>query len=183
MHSNAIPFSNARVLFVFVSKPIQQDSPFAAVKFETKGVTSRNAPLKHFELVLVDAPELASFASTSDPHSFAEHLNCLPTDSAGCAFENLGGDAMLVAPKAWNDATSVNVYGHLVAFIRGAPDRQVSQLWTLAARTFLERLTSVTEDVDKSVWFSTSGDGVAWLHFRLDERPKYYKYQPFAQET
>jgi hypothetical protein len=37
----------------------------------------------------------------------------------------------------------------------------------------------------KPVWFSTSGMcmGVAWLFFRLDERPKYYTYRAFAEET
>ena len=35
----------------------------------------------------------------------------------------------------------------------------------------------------KPVWLSTSGMGVAWLHFRLDQRPKYYTYRAFAEET
>ena len=30
------------------------------------------------------------------------------------------------------------------------------------------------------VWMSTSGAGVSWLHIRLDSRPKYYQYRPFA---
>ena len=29
------------------------------------------------------------------------------------------------------------------------------------------------------VWVSTAGAGVSWLHVRLDDRPKYYGYQPY----
>jgi hypothetical protein len=29
------------------------------------------------------------------------------------------------------------------------------------------------------LWLSTSGLGVAWLHVRLDERPKYYTHAPY----
>jgi len=28
-------------------------------------------------------------------------------------------------------------------------------------------------------WLSTSGLGIAWLHVRLDERPKYYTHAPY----
>jgi hypothetical protein len=28
-------------------------------------------------------------------------------------------------------------------------------------------------------WISTAGDGVAWLHGRVDRRPKYYRYAPY----
>jgi hypothetical protein len=30
------------------------------------------------------------------------------------------------------------------------------------------------------IWLSTAGMGVAWLHIRLDERPKYYSHKPYA---
>ncbi len=29
------------------------------------------------------------------------------------------------------------------------------------------------------LWLSTAGGGVAWLHVRLDSRPKYYGYSPY----
>jgi hypothetical protein len=31
------------------------------------------------------------------------------------------------------------------------------------------------------VWLSTAGAGVAWLHVRLDDRPKYYGHGPYRQ--
>jgi hypothetical protein len=36
---------------------------------------------------------------------------------------------------------------------------------------------------NKPVWLSTAGAGVAWLHIRLDDRPKYYGYTPFRAFT
>jgi NADH:ubiquinone oxidoreductase subunit len=32
---------------------------------------------------------------------------------------------------------------------------------------------------EQPVWLSTAGMGVAWLHVRLDDRPKYYGYSPY----
>jgi hypothetical protein len=31
----------------------------------------------------------------------------------------------------------------------------------------------------KVVWLSTAGAGVSWLHVRLDDRPKYYQFEPY----
>ena len=39
-------------------------------------------------------------------------------------------------------------------------------------------LSGTSED---PVWVSTNGDGVAWLHVRIDERPKYYAYAPYRK--
>jgi len=35
---------------------------------------------------------------------------------------------------------------------------------------------------DRPLWVSTSGLGVAWLHVRLDARPKYYQYTPYREQ-
>lgn len=31
------------------------------------------------------------------------------------------------------------------------------------------------------IWLNTAGGGVAWLHIRLDHRPKYYRYLPYKK--
>lgn len=31
----------------------------------------------------------------------------------------------------------------------------------------------------KPVWLNTAGGGVPWLHIRLDDQPKYYRYQAY----
>ena len=155
---------------------IIRDSEYKAVFFEQKGCTFQNWDTKQFEFVLVDAPHLKSFAEfRPDPQAFAEHLACSGS-SSGCAFNNLRGDARLIAPKALND--NHVAYSHLAAFCRQAPADQVAQVWQLAAQEYQQRVKNSLE----TVWFSTSGTGIAWLHFRLDSRPKYYQYKPFKVE-
>jgi len=87
-------------------------------------------------------------------------------------FPNLGGDAVLIAPCPRGH---VDAYPHLAAFLRQGEKDQIRKLWQVAAETLLDRLS------DTPVWLSTAGIGVAWLHLRLDTRPKYYRYRPYAE--
>jgi hypothetical protein len=157
---------------------IIQEVPFKAVFFETKGCHQSNWKSKQFEFVLVDAPSLYSFAeSNPDPHAFSEYLSNCRFD--GCTFPNLGGDSQLIAPKAIEKSNRLVQYSHLAAFCRQGPANQVENLWKLAAQEYQGQVESFPT---RTVWFSTSGTGVAWLHFRLDQRPKYYQYQTFKSE-
>jgi hypothetical protein len=215
---------------------VLRQSPFAAFFFETKGVSADTAASVPFEFVLVDAPQLADFiGNKADPAAFSnqfESKKCA-VQSIGCQFQNLSGDAVLVAPKPIVSSSSLASagsavdtavmsnkraqqqllpYAHLANFVRQAPAHQVTALWQMAASAYLEALEldkNNNEDdsigstgsrnaklipnfkkrqrknsgAAKPVWFSTSGMGVAWLHFRLDRRPKYYTYRAFAVET
>ena len=160
---------------------IIRNSPFQAVFFETKGCHDSNWQTKHFEFVLVDAPHLRPFAESSpDPLAFAEYMTASCCNSSeGCAFPNMSGDAQLIAPCAADASHNHVAYSHLAAFCRQAPASQVSRVWQLAAKEYQDR---VNNSRSKSVWLSTSGMGIAWLHFRLDSRPKYYQYKPFQSE-
>ena len=135
--------------------------------WETKGATFQSAQISDFEFVVMDAPRLAE--SSPDPNAFSEYLQTC--SASACAFSNLGGDAILVAPVQQADTAA---YSHLGKFVREAPVDQVRELWQVTAQTYLERLK-----VEKPVWLSTEGSGVPWLHVRLDDRPKYYKYAPY----
>lgn len=158
-------------------------APYKAFFFETKGASPLTAPTKQFEFVLVNSPDLYRFCeSRPDPHAFSEHLNCLPRDATACSFRNLGGDAVLIAPRPAENNNDVKVYTHLAAFLRGASMKQITDLWKFAATEYQKRLDSSTNGNRETVWFSTSGLGIAWLHLRLDSQPKYYQYRPFARE-
>jgi hypothetical protein len=105
---------------------------------------------------------------------------------AACAFTNLGGDARLVVPNDWSTTTPTskdqqNRYGHVAAFVRGAPTEQIVQVWRTVAETLKEELLDGLRPSQKPLWLSTAGTGVAWLHFRLDSLPKYYLYRPFQE--
>jgi hypothetical protein len=161
----------------FVS--ILSNANMDAFFFETKGVTYSTASEKAFEFVLVESTYLYKFADVEqDPLIFGEHFaQC--TDAFGCVFPSLGGDSMLIAPKP-TAGMGGNVYGHLAAFVRRAPKDQVIQFWKLVMETYLRRIDEIDPEM---VWLSTDGTGVAWLHIRLDPRPKYYDYTPFANGT
>ena len=120
---------------------------------------------------------MANFASIADSHAFAEYLNAC--EGIGCVFTNLGGDATLIAPKKMNKSTA-EMYGHVAAFIRRAPQYQIVGMWRLVAQFFVKRLNE--KNNPKPVWLSTAGTGIAWLHFRFDLRPKYYQYRPFKTD-
>jgi len=172
---------------------ILKDAPFKAYRFETPGVSPETVSTKNFEFAVVDDLNLYYFAATPRPVYFEEHLSSPSCDgpndgpSAGCVFQNLGGDATLVAPRDWSPKASPGMYsscyGHLANFVRGAPELQVLNMWKILGKLLTEKLLtpSTTEISKKPLWFSTAGTGVPYLHFRLDNRPKYYHYDPFKE--
>jgi len=134
-------------------------APFKAFRWETPPVT-RTRLDRPFECTIVDAPTLAH---TADRTAFAPHFS---PHTPVVAFPNLGNDAVMVVPCPLDP--DLACYAHLAAFVRTAPADQRDALWTLVGDRVEQRLS------DRPVWLSTAGAGVAWLHVRLDDRPKYY---------
>jgi hypothetical protein len=141
------------------------DAPFAAFRWETPPITTATAS-RPFEFVLLDSPGLAREA---DAGAFAEHFGGAAQDGV-VEFSNLGNDAIMIVPCPGD---TLSAYCHLAAFVREAPEPQKHALWAMVGAAMQRRLSS------KSVWLSTAGAGVAWLHVRLDDRPKYYGYAPY----
>jgi len=120
------------------------------------------------EFVLIDAPGIARMPP--EPEPFAAHFASAEDDIA--VFPNLGGDALLVVPCP---RAAADVYPHFATFLRRAPASQRRSLWRRTATAVLEWIG------DTPIWLSTAGGGVAWLHLRIDSRPKYYSYRPYAE--
>lgn len=139
-----------------------QQSPFAAFRWETPPLNSANAE-RAFEFVLLQCNALER---PVDRSAFARHF----TDEEVVTFQNLSGDAVLIAPCP---TVTDSIYGHLASFLRHAPEVQVDQLWKTVGATTRSLIR------EQTVWLSTAGMGVAWLHVRLDSSPKYYGYQPY----
>lgn len=140
------------------------DAPFEAYFWETPPMTLATAA-RTFEFVLVDSLALA--ALPPDPDAFAGHFKAA---EAVATFPNLGGDAVLVAPAPLGQPAT---YTHLAAFTRQAPIGHQHALWQAVGTAVTKRLSAAP------LWLSTSGLGIAWLHVRLDQRPKYYTYAPY----
>jgi len=126
-----------------------------------------------FECAFVESPMLARVVADASP--FAEPFAQSAPAAAIATFENLGRDALLVAPKPLADAA---VYPHLATFLRHGPAEQIDALWQQVAHAVQARLIE-----HSPLWLSTAGLGVHWLHVRLDDRPKYYRYSPYTALT
>lgn len=141
-------------------------APYDCYRWETPPVAASTLN-RAFEFVLVDAPEINL---PPDPSPFQRYFPA--ADQGVVTFENLGGDAQMVVPSALSEP---DAYPHIAAFIRKAPAQQIDALWRAVGVAVTARIS------DKLLWLNTAGGGVAWLHVRLDSRPKYYAYRPFAQ--
>ncbi|QEH35326.1 hypothetical protein OJF2_38770 [Aquisphaera giovannonii] len=141
--------------------------PFAAFRWETPAVTAATSS-RAFEFVALDDPGLARRPA---PDAFGDRFRAAGGEEV-LAFPNLGRDAILVVPAP---VAAPSAYGHLAAFVREAPERQRDELWRSVGEALAGRLG------ERPVWLSTAGAGVAWLHVRLDDRPKYYGYGPYRQ--
>ena len=143
-------------------------SLYAAFRWETPAVTA-DTVTRPFEFVLLDSPGLER---RSDPEAFAEHFGGAEDDVA--VFPNLGRDTILIVPCPVADWSA---YGHVAAFVRKAPKAQQDALWRTVGEQMARRVGA------NAVWLSTAGAGVPWLHVRLDNRPKYYRFAPYREHA
>lgn len=140
--------------------------PAAAFAWECRPCSRPKCDVDYRHVVV----EVAALAgAVADPRPFSGHFDAgEPT----ATFDNLGGDARLVAPAPI--ASGVD-YAHLASFLRTAPAAQIDALWKAVGDAVSDRWSAS----DAPLWVSTAGLGVSWLHVRLDSRPKYYRHAPF----
>jgi hypothetical protein len=171
---NGTPLSSLRTLELLASDErfahwftsIIATSPYQAVYWELPPLCASTLD-STAEFVLIDAPGLARMAA--DPRPFSQHFDRQADDDV-IVFPNLGGDALLVVPVPREPMSACT---HLAEFVRHAPGAQVRALWRTLSETAIRRISA------EPVWLSTAGDAVAWLHLRLDTRPKYYHHRPY----
>ena len=142
------------------------DAPFACFRWETPVLTSATIG-RPFVCVVVDSPGIDLPAERAP---FDEHFQ-VDDGALVRTFANLGGDAVLVVPTPMSEDEA---YPHVAAFCRRAPEVQRLALWHAVGEAVRGRVGS------RPVWLSTAGGGVAWLHVRLDDRPKYYAHRPYT---
>ncbi len=56
---------------------------------------------------------------------------------------------------------------------------QIDSFWQTVASEALGELAGCRR---RRLWLSTAGQGVAWLHFRIEGTPKYYSYGRYRDE-
>ncbi|MGH9773099.1 MAG: DUF6940 family protein [Candidatus Acidiferrales bacterium] len=142
--------------------------PFEAFRWEMPPVTRSNVD-RTFECVVLESPELLC---PPELHAFDAQFNGRRAPEV-LGFPNLGNDAFMVVPCP---GTPLSAYAHLGAFVRHAPEEQRDQLWRKVGEALDARIGTAP------IWLNTAGAGVAWLHVRLDSRPKYYCHAPYRNE-
>ena len=140
---------------------ILKDNEHTGFFWEVKPVTKTKIK-DDFEFVLVKSNSLPNVKA--DEYTFQKYFT---ERKKVVTFPNLGGDAQLVVPTLLNDP---NHYAHLATFVRNAPIDQVREFWQTTAAVYEKAIG------EKTVWLSTAGLGVYWLHVRIDSRPKYYRF-------
>ena len=173
---------------------ILQNLPFEGYYFECPPVNSQNFDQKSFEFVIVKSKTLQFRRAEKEDFEdyFTEDENV-----PAVGFENLGKDAFLIAPNPW-PTSKLDIYSHLGSFMKkgskgnfsiffitkssiciSSITEQMKGFWKVASKMFLEE---IKRKASKNIWLSTAGDGVAWLHLRMDTRPKYYQYVPYYKD-
>ena len=123
-----------------------------------------------YEMTFSDARSLRNVYADRD--AFAEHFKA---DKTVVDFDNLRGDAHLVVPCP---NSLVKDYTHLCAFTSRATEIEVISFWKRVGECCCNYMMG-----DEKRWLSTAGNGVYWLHVRLDTRPKYYKSRKYRTWT
>lgn len=159
--------SNIQFIEWFVQQIVEHD--LLAIRWETPMVFNGNLN-RQFEFVIVKATGLDRPANAM---AFSERIKSSGSALA-IAFQNIGKNATLVVPTPSHDSSD---YCHLMSFLRNASRAQIIEFWQLVGREMRQRISDVP------VWLSTAGGGVPWLHVRLDDRPKYYSYSEYREET
>lgn len=161
---------------------VLRDARFDAFFFETKGTSNSNYKEKNMEFVLVEGIASEFRENGPDLNAFQEYF-IENSSKKACTFENWSGDCRLITPMPPTATDHLQDFTDIAALARSFSEENIEILDSTLEMTLQEYQKRIQMVNGKSVWLSTSGLGVFWLHFRLDSRPKYYNYRNFAKET
>ena len=138
--------------------------------FETPALNANNVLTRKCQFVLIPSGSFSNL--TPDARAFKQKFGFCKHDVV--RFSNINGDAELVAPCP---SMEHKIYTHLANFCKFASKEQFNHLWRTTIKAFREHLARSGH----TVWLSTHGLGISWLHLRIDLHPKYYHYEPFTR--
>lgn len=145
-----------------------RDSRFLKFRLEMPPISAHLKNLA-FEFILLDSPGLQS---TPDIESFAEHFN-QPSGQLYATFLNFSKTSTLIVPTPFGAKTAKR-YASIGPFMKKSNNKkQRAQADQLVRQVAIEGAAAFEKTT--KTYISTAGGGVAWLHVRLDSRPKYYQ--------
>ena len=111
--------------------------------------------------------------------TFSEHFQTAASSDEVTTFPNLGGDAILIAPTP----KSGQNFASLATWLRETRNNEDSRdkVFEAVGKALVSRVEQQRSAKSANIiWVSTSGAGVSWLHFRIDNYPKYYTNQKYV---
>lgn len=69
-------------------------------------------------------------------------------------------------------------YSHIASFMEVTDRSKVRKFWQRMAQEMLKTLETCA---NQRLWMSTAGEGIPWVHGRIDKSPEHYKYLPFSK--
>ena len=114
--------------------------------------------------------------ASPDQYTFSEHFKSAASSEV-VTFPNLGKDAMLVAPTPRERKN----FACLATWLRETRHNKESwdKVFEAVGKALIARIEEKTK-LSNTIWVSTNGAGVSWLHFRIDSYPKYYTNQHYV---
>lgn len=110
-----------------------------------------------------------------DFYAFSEYFKSASSAEKTVTFPSLGRDALLVAPTPKEHKN----FACLATWLRET--RHDEDSWDKVFEAVGKAVMAIVEKKSsKTIWLSTSGAGVSWLHFRIDSYPKYYTNQQYV---
>ena len=152
--------------------------PYSTFFWEVVPVNSSNLQSTIFEFVAIEASlmHLKSTNLLAFDSQFSENICNSPTVIEFMTPSLAPKQTNLVCP-ARDPRVTVDTYRSISSFFRGASVEQINKLLRLTANQVLDRIVTFGENAN--VWLSTAGYDVAWVHIRIDQSCKYYRYGPY----
>jgi hypothetical protein len=150
---------------------ILKESPFESYYLEFSPVSWNTLGERIFEFVIM---KTIGFIIKTDMMTFGES-NINTNSNNIYTFPNLSKKSILMSP-CYNHDYNINIYNNIGTFMRSS---NLEQQLLLFSTSFGELLTQLKKNKNNFLWLSTHGKGVAWLHIRIDDNPKYISYQPY----
>merc|ERR1719189_3548456 len=161
---------------------LKNGTDFDEYFFECPPITKSTLNSEKFEFVLKKATRLAN--RVPDFEKFETHFSSCP-DEGDRSVDFISGfkkDQYLVCPcpPPPENSDDHTKYVHLAIFVKEAPKNEIDAVFKRSVKVLKEKLNSSD---NKQKWYlSTDGKGDAWLHVRISETPRLYKYEPYKSD-
>lgn len=159
-----------QIKFYKLIQRVLHNSPYSQYLLEFAPVSWNTISTTILEFVLIPTRGLFQ---TSNINTYKEYgIDTINRSKDIIHFPNLSKDTLLICP-CYNRKYNINSYSHIGSFFQSNNTKQqlnlLKYMFTVYAYILQYR-------PNKIYYMSTHGKGVAWLHIRIDSKPKYIQY-------